>query len=154
MGTHHDNPPCEMCESANTWSSFESRGGDYEVECYDCGYAFNESPKTDKRERYFQTTRHCSECNSGINFFTDISSEGYSMDCENCGYTEIRSAIELFLSVQPEERWNDMFTDMDYWQPCDNKCGDYWYDANTDASTCCFQCSQQLKQDAIWQDWN
>ena len=154
MGTHHDSPPCEMCDSTNTYSSFESRGGDYEVECFDCGYGMKESPRTGTYEVTMVTTRHC-QCGMGINYLTVVD-EGYSYSCgehqpNGCGKETVRPTIQMFRGVLPEDRWDMLSDDVD-WQPCSNGCGDYWYDQSSDAEKCCHNCLKLLKVNQIWND--
>ena len=154
MGTHHDSPPCEMCDSTNTFSSFESRGGDYDVDCFDCGYGMKDSPRTETYEVTMITTRHC-ECGVGINYFTKVE-QGYSYLCgshqpNGCGKETVRLTMEMFPSVKPEDRW-DMLLDEEDWQPCSNGCGDYWYDKSSDAERCCHNCLELLEVNQIWND--
>jgi len=150
MGTHHDCPPCEMCDSGNTYSSFESRSGHYEVECFDCGYAMRDSPRDKTYEITMITTRHC-DCGHGINYFTVVD-EGYLFECSECHTEEVRPSIEMFRGVKPADRW-DMLSDEVDWQPCSNGCDDYWYDQSSDAEKCCHQCLKLLETNQIWEDY-
>ncbi|MBP05087.1 MAG: hypothetical protein CMA72_09935 [Euryarchaeota archaeon] len=161
MSISEDSPPCEMCDGDRTHSTFDTKTHDWDMFCYDCGFHSSDTASEGSHEMSLVTTRHCKSCGVSITKWS-VTSEGYLYECSNCDENEIRSSIDHFNGVTPEDRWDFLkdyrdvdATDWTYtWRPCEGGCEDYWYDNMTDAAKSCKSCTQLTEKSKIWKDWN